>query len=178
MTESSLRSDDLGHGSTLNLHVRLLTDTSEGLMLRFTCRLGHPVERVWSALTSEAELAVWYPTRVRIDLQPGGRISFSFPGADPFHGVVLEVEPPTLLIFTTLDDTLRWQLAKAEGGCELTLDNIVAHPEHAPYTAAGFDINLNQLATLLDQGAGRVKRHEMPPPDELVHYYRTVLPSP
>lgn len=38
------------------------------------------------------------------------------------------------LVFTTLDDTLRWQLAEAEGGCKLTFDNIVAHPEHAPPT--------------------------------------------
>ncbi len=132
---------------------------------------------VWTALTSEAELAVWYPTRVRLDPQPGGRISFSFPGAEPFHGVVLEIDPPTLLVFTTLDDTLRWQLAEAEGGCQLTFDNMVAHPEHAPYTAAGFDINLNQLATLLDHGASRVQRREMPPPDELVDHYRAVLPS-
>ncbi len=178
MTGSPPRGEGQGQPSPLNLHVRLLPGEGAGLVLRFTCRLGHPVERVWAALTSEAELAIWYPTRVRIDPQPGGRISFSFPGADPFHGVVLEVEPPTLLVFTTLDDTLRWQLAEAEGGCALTLDNIVAHPEHAPYTAAGFDINLHQLATLLDHGASRVQRREMPPPDDLVDHYRTVLPRP
>jgi uncharacterized protein YndB with AHSA1/START domain len=145
------------------------------LVVRFTCRLRHPVERVWTALTNATELAVWYPTRVRIDPQPGGRISFSFPGGDPFHGVVLEVEPPTLLVFTTLADTLRWRLAKVDAGCELTLDNITAHREHAPYTAAGFDINLNQLATLLDHGASQVHRREMPPPDELVDRYRSVF---
>jgi uncharacterized protein YndB with AHSA1/START domain len=146
-----------------------------GQILCFTCRLAHPVDRVWAALTSEAELAVWYPTRVRLDLRPGGRISFAFPGADPFHGVVLEVEPPTLLVFTTLDDTLRWHLAEAEGGCVLTLENVVAHPEHAPYTAAGFDINLHQLATLLDRGAPHVHRREMPPPDDLVDKYRAIF---
>ncbi len=178
MTESSPRSGGLGKWAPLDLHIRLLADEHAGLILRFTCRLRHSVERVWAALTHEAELAVWYPTRVRIDTRPGGQISFQFPGADPFFGVVLEVEPPTLLVFTTLDDTLRWQLAEAEGGCVLTLENIVAHPEHAPYTAAGFDITLNQLTTLLDYGASHVHRREMPPPDELVGHYRTVLPSP
>lgn len=161
----------------LNLQVRLLTAEGCNPVLRFTCRLGHPLARVWTALTSEAELAVWYPTRVCIDPQPAGRISFAFPGSEPFHGVVLEVEPPTLLVFTTLDDTLRWQLSEAEAGCALTLENTVAHPEHAPYTAAGFDINLHQLATLLDHGASRVQRCEMPPPDELVSHYRTTLRS-
>lgn len=178
MTELLPRGEGRGQQSPLDLHIQLLPDAGAGLILRFTCRLGHPVERVWTALTSEAELAVWYPTRVRIDPRPGGRISFSFPGSGPFHGVVLEVEPPTLLAFTTLDDTLRWHLAEAEGGCALTLDNSVAHPEHAPYTAAGFDINLHQLATLLDYGASQVQRREMPPPDDLVDHYRTVLSGP
>ncbi len=177
MTESPPRGAGPEQRSPLDLRIQLLLDAGAGLMLRFTCRLRHPVKRVWTALTSEAELAVWYPTRVRIDPRPGGRISFSLPGAEPFPGVVLEVEPPTLLVFTTLDDTLRWHLAEAEGGCELTLDNVVANPEHAPYTAAGFDINLNQLATLLDHGASRVQRREMPPPDDLVDHYRAVLPD-
>jgi uncharacterized protein YndB with AHSA1/START domain len=159
----------------LDLRIRWLADEGADPVLRFTCRLDHPVERVWAALTDEDQLAAWYPTRVRMEPRAGGRISFAFPGGTPFTGAVLDADPPSLLVFTTLDDTLRWHLTAAGEGCELTLDNTVPHREHAPYTAAGFDISLRQLATLLDSGAERVERQEMPPPDGLVSHYRAHL---
>jgi uncharacterized protein YndB with AHSA1/START domain len=159
----------------LDLRVCLVLDNGAPAFLRFTCRFGHPVERVWAALTNPVELAVWYPTRVELEARQGGRISFAFPGADPFFGEVIDATPPRLLAFTTLDDTLTWRLAEVIGGCELMLENTLPHPEHAPYTAAGFDVNLRQLATLLDHGAKAVTRHEMPPPPDLVDYYRTAL---
>jgi len=147
------------------------------LVLRFACRLRHPPERVWYALTDEAELAVWYPTAVRLEPVPGGTITFAFPGQAPFPGAVLEAQPHTLLVFTTLDDTLRWEIHPAGTESVLTLDNTVAHRPHAPYTAAGFHISLSQLTTLLDDGAQAVHRLEMPPPHNLVEQYATALRS-
>lgn len=108
---------------------------------------------------------------------PGGTITFAFPGQDPFPGSVLEARPATLLVFSTLDDTLRWEIHPAGSGGVLVLDNTVAHRPHAPYTAAGFHISLSQLTTLLDDGAQAVHRIEMPPPDDLVEHYATTVQS-
>lgn len=155
--------------------VTLDHDANSKPVLRFERHLGHRVARVWQALTTEDELAVWYPTGVRIEPVTGGTITFAFPGGEPIAGRVLEAARPTLLIFTTLDDVLRWELQAADDGCLLVLRNTVADPPHTPYTAAGFHIALNQLATLLDEGATSVRRTEMPPPDELVGHYRRAL---
>lgn len=155
--------------------VTLSHDTNSKPVLRFEQRYEHSVARVWQALTSEHELAVWYPTAVRIEPVSGGTITFTFPGGEPFTGRVLEATRPELLTFTTLDDVLRWELRAVGDGCRLVLRNTVADPPHTPYTAAGFHIALNQLATLLDEGAAAVRRTEMPPPDDLVQHYRQAL---
>jgi uncharacterized protein YndB with AHSA1/START domain len=144
-------------------------------LLRFERRLAQPVERVWEALTDEDQLAVWYPTRVRIDAVAGGEITFAFPGGEPFAGEVLDAQPPHLLVFTTRDDVLCWQLIPEDGGTRLILANAVASASHTPYTAAGFHISLDQLATMLHDGAEQVSRIEMPPPDDLVARYARAL---
>lgn len=139
--------------------------------VRVVRRLSHSAGRVWRGLTDEDELAVWYPTRVRIDPVAGGPITFAFPGGEPFAGEVLDAQPPRLLVFTTREDVLRWTLRAEGDDTELTLENQVADPPHAPYTAAGFDISFDQLATLLDEGPDAVTRTEMPPPADLVARY-------
>jgi uncharacterized protein YndB with AHSA1/START domain len=153
------------------IRISLLRDEDGRPIVRVVCRLDHDTRRVWRALTDEDELAVWYPTRVRIDPVAGGTITFAFPGGEPFAGEVLDAQPPELLVFTTRDDVLRWTLRADGDGTELTLDNHVAHPPHAPYTAAGFEISFEQLATLLDAGPDAVSRIEMPPPDAQVDRY-------
>jgi len=144
-------------------------------VLRFTCHFRHSVERVWQALTDDGQLAIWYPTKVHIQPVTGGTITFAFPGGDPFPGDVLEAAPPHLLVFTTLDDVLRWEIQADGAGSTLVLSNTVANPPHTPYTAAGFHISLSQLTTLLNDGPQAVRRTEMPPPDALVDHYISAL---
>lgn len=156
---------------TLQTRVSLLSGGDGRPIVRVVRRLNHDAGRVWRALTNADELAVWYPTRVWIDPVAGGRISFAFPGGEPFAGKVLDAQPPELLVFTTREDVLRWTLRADGDGTELTLEHHVADPPHAPYTAAGFDISFDQLATFLDAGPGAVTRIEMPPPDDLVARY-------
>lgn len=99
-------------------------------VLRFTCHFRHSVERVWQALTDDGQLAIWYPTKVHIQPVTGGTITFAFPGGDPFPGDVLEAAPPHLLVFTTLDDVLRWEIQADGAGSTLVLSNTVANPPH------------------------------------------------
>ncbi len=54
-------------------------ETIEGKpAVRFERRYPHPIERVWRAVTEPNELAHWFPSRVEVDLQEGGRMSFTF----------------------------------------------------------------------------------------------------
>lgn len=151
------------------------TDDDGLIIIRFERYLEASIQRVWSALTDDDELAIWYATRVHMDPIAGGVVTFAFPGGKPFEGKVLSATPFRELTFTTLDDVLRWQLTPTKQGTLLMLDNVVAHPPHAPYTAAGFHITLDQLGTLLAEGPGQVQRREMPPPDDLVDHYRHTL---
>jgi uncharacterized protein YndB with AHSA1/START domain len=164
-----LEPDEYGLGP--RTHISLVADGEGRPVVRVVRRLNHDVERVWRALTDEGELAVWYPTRVRIEPVAGGTITFAFPGGEPFAGEVLDARPPARLVFTTRDDILHWTLRTDGEATELMLDNHVAELSHAPYTAAGFDISFDQLATLLDAGADAVTRIEMPPPDDMVARY-------
>lgn len=164
--------DSAGSRST---RISFLSTPGQPGVLRFQRRLAHPVRRVWRALTDEGELAVWYATRMRIEQRAGGKVSFAFPGGEPFEGEVLLVEEPRTLAYTTLGDVLRWQLTADVEGTSLRLDNRLGELPHAPYTAAGFHITLNQLATMLDDGPAAVHRQEMPPPDDLVDHYRRAL---
>ncbi|MEA2409853.1 MAG: hypothetical protein QOC77_414 [Thermoleophilaceae bacterium] len=152
-----------------------LLDDGDKPVVRFERWFPYPVERLWEALTDEAELAAWYPTAVVMGPVAGGLITFTFPGGTTFAGTVLEAERPHLLSFTTRDDVLRWELDPAGDGTRLVLFNTAADPAHVPYTAAGFHISLNQLGDLLSGGQGAVSRVEMPPPQDLVEHYAAAL---
>ncbi|QUG99714.1 SRPBCC family protein [Saccharopolyspora erythraea] len=144
--------------------------------LRFERRYRHSKEQVWRALTEEAELAAWFPCAARIEATPGGTATFTFPGAPPQTGEVLVAEPPRALVFTWHGETLRWRLADVPGGCLLRLDIENQDPAHAAQSAAGYDLCLGQLATLL--AAGSVRRVEMPPPQEVVQHYAEAFSAP
>ena len=150
-------------------------DEHGNTIVRFRLPLAHGSERVWKALTSEPELAVWYPTEVKLTLITGGVISFRFPAGEPFEGEVLEAKAPHRLTFTTRDDVLRWEICPAPHGSVLVLQYTVAEHSHTPYTAAGFHISLSQLQRHLDHGPAAVKRVEMPPPQDLVDKYADLL---
>lgn len=166
--------DRLAVPPPFNGHVAVFGDPSQPIV-RIIRRFPQRPERVWEALTGEQELRAWYPTRVEMEPVAGGRISFAFPGGQPFYGTVRAAVAPRLLEFTTLSDTLRWEIGVDGDGSVLILSNSVADPGHTPYTAAGFHIALNQLATVLGDGAAMVRRIEMPPPQGLVDHYRTAL---
>lgn len=145
-------------------------------ILHFKRQFDHPVERVWRALTEDAELSAWSPWNVQVAPVPGGTITMTFPGAPSGEtGTVLEAQPPHLFTFSGHGETLRFQLSSHEGGCLMVLTHTIADPGHTPYTAAGYHICLDQLETLLNEGAAAVQRREMPPPAELVQRYREIL---
>jgi uncharacterized protein YndB with AHSA1/START domain len=91
---------------------------------RFERRLRHPPEKVWRALTSEKELAGWFPARVAGKAEAGAALRFDFRDeAEPgVEGKVTECDPPRVLAYTMGRETLRWELSPLPGdGCLLVL---------------------------------------------------------
>lgn len=102
----------------------------EGSVLRLERRLDHPVERVWSALTDEDDLADWFPME-------GG------------HEVV-ESELQRLLVTTWFGEKLRFELEPDGKGCRLTFTHAFEDPDTSARTAAGWDRCVVRLQALLD----------------------------
>jgi uncharacterized protein YndB with AHSA1/START domain len=105
--------------------------------IRFERVLAHPVDRVWTAITTPKGLADWwlpFPADIDIDLQVGGLIAFSAPEFGPasMTCTILELDPPTRLVHTHFDPavTLSWELQPEGDGCRLRLT------QHTPDIAA------------------------------------------
>jgi uncharacterized protein YndB with AHSA1/START domain len=104
--------------------------------LRYERALKQPVERVWRALTTPAEMADWFPSRVELsELKLGAPLHFVFDseGVPPMDGEITELDPPRLLAFTWGQDQLRFELSAgstgAEGGCTLVFTCTLSDPE-------------------------------------------------
>jgi uncharacterized protein YndB with AHSA1/START domain len=91
--------------------------------LVFERRLGHPVERVWQAVTEPSEIKAWFPAEVTVELEPGGAMTFTFPDGvmPPGSGEVTEHDPPRVFAFTWDDDAMRFELEPADGGAACVL---------------------------------------------------------
>ncbi len=131
-------------------------------ILRFERRLAHPPERVWRALTEEAELAAWFPTTIEGERRVGAPLGFSFRRGEgaPFAGEMLAFVPPSLMELRWTDDVLRFELEPCDGagasgrpGCVLRLQ--VTFPEHkkAARDGAGWHVCLHRLASVCDDDA-------------------------
>jgi uncharacterized protein YndB with AHSA1/START domain len=129
----------------------------DGYQLRFERHLLHPVEKVWTALTTPAQLAKWLAPG-EIELTLGGRVSLAFTDGDGvIDGRVTAIAPPRLLEFTWTDQDddfgfVRWELVADDGSTRLVLTHTV--PESARAfglpALAGWHSLLEQLVALLD----------------------------
>jgi uncharacterized protein YndB with AHSA1/START domain len=85
----------------------------------FTETFAATPERVFQALTDEAELTRWFAEHVEVELQPGGEFRFwgkhthCAPTRAQSSQKVLRIEPPRLLVFS-------WRLEECDS--EVTLD--------------------------------------------------------
>jgi uncharacterized protein YndB with AHSA1/START domain len=125
-------------------------------ILRYERRLAHTQQRVWRALTEEAELAAWFPTTMEGARRRGAPLHFAFRQGEgePFDGEMLAFVPPSLMELRWADDVLRFELEPipdtGSSGCILRLT--VTFPEYgkAARDAAGWHVCLEQLVALCD----------------------------
>ncbi len=121
--------------------------------VRLERHLPDPPATVWQALTQCEQLRAWFPSDVIVDggrWVVGARITFPFPPEVidmTLTGEVLEVDEPNALAFTWGEETLRFELARHDGGTRLVLiDELPASA--AARNAAGWDACLDRLAGL------------------------------
>lgn len=125
-------------------------------VLRFERRLPHPIDKVWHALTDPAALRHWFPQDVEWDLHLGAKVQFSFrPGEGydsipPFHGEVLEYDPPRVLAFSWGPDSLRWELRPDADGCLMIFTDTLGERGKAARDGAGWHVCLDTLESWLD----------------------------
>jgi uncharacterized protein YndB with AHSA1/START domain len=124
-------------------------------VLRYERHLAHSQERVWRAITEDADLAAWFPTTIEGPRRDGAPLRFSFRQgeAEPFAGEMLAFVPPTLMELRWADDVLRFELesdsadGRGEGGtgCTLRLSVTFRQFGKAARDAAGWHVCLERL---------------------------------
>jgi uncharacterized protein YndB with AHSA1/START domain len=133
-----------------------LTDHDGRPAVRFRREIARPAERVWAAITNPDDLAHWFPSKVRMEPKAGGTIEFygdpNLPEAVS-TGTVLVFDPPTTLAFSWLASELHFRIEPAgEGGCVLTLTDVLEARDAAARNAAGWAVCLADLDKHLAEG--------------------------
>jgi predicted 3-demethylubiquinone-9 3-methyltransferase (glyoxalase superfamily)/uncharacterized protein YndB with AHSA1/START domain len=133
----------------------ILEDHEGRTVLRFERRLGHPQERVWAALTELDDLRHWHPSPFELERRAGGAIRFLPPEGAAFgDGRVVAYEPPRLLAYSWGEDELRWELEPRDEGTLLTLTHTFEDRFKAARDAAGWELCLAALGSVLSGDRG------------------------
>jgi uncharacterized protein YndB with AHSA1/START domain len=129
-----------------------LTKKNDHVELRFERRLAHPPEKVWRALTDNAELSHWFPARIDGPREAGAPLRFVFPDdpSEPTTGKISVFEPPRLLEYTWAGDVLRWELTPDGKGCLLVFTTIPGDRANASRDATGWHFCLDNLEARVD----------------------------
>lgn len=116
--------------------------------VRVVRQFEHPVDRVWSAVTTEEQLRHWFPGGAAIEQRVGGVVHYGENG-EGGDGEVLECDPPRRLAFTWEDDRLTFELESDAGGSLLTLTHDFDDRAGAASFAQGWEHCLEALAYVL-----------------------------
>jgi uncharacterized protein YndB with AHSA1/START domain len=115
--------------------------------VRFERQYPHPIERVWSSISTTEGLGHWFPATVTIDLRVGGEVLFGGdPHTDDHAGTVLACDPPHRLAFTWGGDEVHLELEElGRTGCRVVLVNVLERRDAAARNAAGWSVCLAEL---------------------------------
>lgn len=135
--------------------------------IRVVRQFEHPVDRVWSAITTEEQLRSWFPGGAAIEQRVGGLVHFGENG-ESGSGEVLECDPPRRLAFTWEDDRLTFELEPDAGGTLLTLTHDFDDRAGAASFAAGWEQCLEALVCVLAEKPLAATDHAVARHEELV----------
>lgn len=131
----------------------------------FERHLGHPIDKVWAAITDPGQLARWFPG-FKLELKEGGHFDIWFSGENcegPSHvnGIVTRYEPPRVLEC----GSMRFELETEGSGCLLRFTDILqfdgsmSKPAFTNSVLGGWHRFLDALEAAL---AGHTFDHDQP----------------
>jgi uncharacterized protein YndB with AHSA1/START domain len=128
-------------------------------VIRFERRIGHPVERVWAALTEPAETIGWWGD-ADVDLREGGRFDVRWLNTDEdgngahMHGTITRLDPGRLLeVRGDIHGVLRFELEPDGDATRLRFTSTLELPdEFCTKVLAGWHTHLDALAKVLGGG--------------------------
>ena len=128
-----------------------LEQRGDDVVVTFTRRFPHHIDKVWRAVTEPAHLAAWFPDTIEVsEWRPGAPLRFVMATGDSFDGEVLAVEEPSRLELRWGTDRLRIELAADGDGTVLTLADTFSELGKAARDAAGWHECVDNLGHHLD----------------------------
>jgi uncharacterized protein YndB with AHSA1/START domain len=127
--------------------------------IRFERTLAAPPERVWRALTTPEDVAVWLGQLATIEPRVGGRYVVTFDDDDRMNGTIVEIETNRRLVLTWREDPdeslVTFELARTQnGGTTLVLTHRrVRAGEQTIGLGAGWHTHLDALEAWLVDAA-------------------------
>lgn len=132
--------------------------------LRFERRYGHPIDRVWRAISDPAEMAQWFPSNVEGERAVGAELHFvddeqraaARAAGEPtradgpmFRGSVVAYDPLREFSFTWGGELLRLELSPDGDETVLVFTHVLSHQSVAARNGAGWHHCLSALDELL-----------------------------
>ncbi|MFS0872618.1 SRPBCC family protein [Paenibacillus xylanilyticus] len=123
-----------------------------GVVARFEREWKHDVQKVWSFLTENDKLSKWFSELQIEDLREGGLVKFDM-GDGTFEEMrITHFEPYTVLAYTWGEDEVRFELQRAQEGCQLVLMETIHNiTSHTAKDLAGWHVCLDAIGALLDE---------------------------
>lgn len=113
-------------------------------------KLHHSVDDVWAYLTENNKLQQWFPELEIQDLKVDGEIWFDLQNGDFEKMTILQVVPKKILAFTWDKNTVRFELAATDYGCQLFFKEYLYEiSDHTPKDLAGWHVCLDVIEALL-----------------------------
>lgn len=125
-------------------------------VVSFERYLKHPVEKVWSAITSPEQIAKWLTVQSEMELVVDGQLAFRWESGDLVTGKFTKIAPPYELEYTWLEQSsgysmVCWKLKDDGEGCLLHLTHTFYETAAVPNFLAGWHVHLDVLGLVLDK---------------------------
>jgi uncharacterized protein YndB with AHSA1/START domain len=129
----------------------VIQQVENGYTARFERHLKHSVEKVWSSLTENEQLAKWFSELSIDDLREGGVVKFDMQNGTFEEFEILELKWHSVLEYTWGDDQVRFELYPEAEGCRLVLiEKIKRITAHTPRDLAGWHVCLDVIEAMLE----------------------------
>ncbi|UJL47002.1 SRPBCC family protein [Virgibacillus sp. NKC19-16] len=122
-------------------------------------QINYPVDDVWSYLTENEKLQLWFPELEIGELEIGGKIHFDLQDGTYETMDILEVDHGRVFAFTWDKNSVRFELTANSFGCRLVFKEYLNEVTgHTAKDLAGWHICLDVIEALLDGTTIRNRR--------------------